>query len=75
MKCDYFEVEVYFFVCGNKGWLSDEVYVSEVVFKKEGIYFFGFIDQEDLLFFYVYVYVLCYVFYYEGFGLLFLEVM
>ena len=75
MKRDHPEVEAYFFVCGNKGWLSDEVYASEAAFKKEGIYFSGFIDQEDLPLFYAHAHALCYASHYEGFGLPLLEAM
>jgi glycosyltransferase involved in cell wall biosynthesis len=75
MKREQPEIDAHFFVCGNKGWLSEDIFASEDEFKADSIYFSGFIDQEDLPLFYAHANALCYVSHYEGFGLPLLEAM
>lgn len=66
---------VYLFICGKKGWLSDDVFVDEADLREKGIFFTGFVEEEHLTAFYRNALALCYVSLYEGFGLPLLESM
>ncbi len=71
----YKDSSVFLFVCGKKGWLSDDVFVDEADLREKGVFFTGFIDEEHLTAFYANALALCYVSLYEGFGLPLLESM
>lgn len=61
-------------VCGKKGWKVDDLFENEAL-KSDRILFTGFIDDLDLPLFYANARALCYISFYEGFGLPILEAM
>jgi len=61
-------------IAGKKGWASDRMFLHNKLLS-ERILFTGFIDDEDLPSLYSDALALCYVSYYEGFGLPLLEAM
>ncbi len=75
MKTRYPECTTHLYICGKKGWLTDELFEQEDLYRQQGIYFTGFVDDEDLPLFYAHARGLCYVSHYEGFGLPILEAM
>lgn len=56
------------FVCGKHGWMSEKL-IEEAKIKSENIILTGFIDDEDLPRLYNDARALCYLSFYEGFGL------
>ncbi len=62
------------FVCGKKGWKIDDQLKKEPV-SGNNIFFTGFVADEDLPVLYAHALALCYVSFYEGFGLPPLEAM
>lgn len=62
------------FICGKKGWKIEELFKKENL-SSENIFFTGFVEEEDLPFLYSNALALCYVSFYEGFGLPPLEAM
>lgn len=68
------EQDLALFICGKKGWKTNELFKNENLSKKN-IFFTGFVDEEDLPVFYSNAIALCYVSIYEGFGLPPLEAM
>lgn len=75
MKARYPECTTHLYICGKKGWLTDELFEQEDIYRQQGIYFTGFVDDDDLPLFYAHARGLCYVSHYEGFGLPILEAM
>ena len=73
-RIEYPQEKVALFVCGKKGWNYDKVFSTEVVSNKH-IFFPGFIAEADLPVLYSHALALCYVSFYEGFGLPPLEAM
>lgn len=63
------------FICGAKGWLSDDLFANEETLRKQGIYLTGFVDDVDLPLLFSRANALCYLSRYEGFGLPILEAM
>ncbi|MEZ4888875.1 MAG: glycosyltransferase [Chitinophagales bacterium] len=62
------------FICGKNGWKNNELLEKDHLLDKN-IFFTGFIDEEDLPILYSHALALCYVSFYEGFGLPPLEAM
>lgn len=62
------------FICGKKGWNTNQLFSQELLSGKN-IFFPGFIAEEDLPVLYSHALALCYVSFYEGFGLPPLEAM
>ena len=62
------------FICGKKGWKTDGLLKKEHVADKN-IFFTGFVAEADLPVLYSHALALCYVSFYEGFGLPPLEAM
>lgn len=56
------------FVCGKHGWMSEEL-IEEAKITSKKVILTGFIDEEDLPRLYNDARALCYLSYYEGFGL------
>lgn len=75
MKSRYPECTTHLYICGKKGWLTDELFEQEDIYRQQDIYFTGFVDDDDLPLFYAHARGLCYVSHYEGFGLPILEAM
>lgn len=75
MKTRYPDCTTHLYICGKKGWLTDELFEQEKIYRQQGIYFTGFVDDRDLPMFYAHARGLCYVSHYEGFGLPILEAM
>lgn len=61
-------------VCGKKGWKTGEIF-SELDLERTDLCFTGFVDDAHLPLLYANAKVLCYVSFYEGFGLPLLEAM
>jgi glycosyltransferase involved in cell wall biosynthesis len=61
-------------ICGKKGWKAEDIFKKRIT-HHPNIYFTGFIDDEDLPILYAHAKALCYISYYEGFGLPILEAM
>ena len=61
-------------IAGKKGWATDSLFMHNKLLS-ERIIFTGFVDDEDLSALYSEAWALCYVSYYEGFGLPALEAM
>ncbi|MEM9823519.1 MAG: glycosyltransferase family 1 protein [Bacteroidota bacterium] len=66
--------EMAFFVCGKTGWKMED-FQKQAWTANENIFFPGFIAEEDLPILYAHALALCYVSFYEGFGLPPLEAM
>ncbi len=62
------------FICGKRGWNLDDLLKKEHISTKN-IFFVGYVAEEDLPIFYSHALALCYVSFYEGFGLPPLEAM
>lgn len=75
LKKKYPDDKTQLFICGKKGWLTDDLVTTEQDYQASGIYFTGFVDDHDLPLFYAHARGLCYVSHYEGFGLPLLEAM
>lgn len=74
LKAEEPEMDIAFFVCGKMGWKMDQIPDADEL-KQHDIYLAGFVEEEDLPFFYSYAEALCYISFYEGFGLPPLEAM
>ncbi len=61
-------------IAGKKGWLSQQSALQDQIYSERVIYT-GFIDDEDLSAIYTEALALCYLSFYEGFGLPALEAM
>ncbi|MBE9492329.1 MAG: glycosyltransferase family 4 protein, partial [Bacteroidetes bacterium] len=61
-------------IAGKKGWSFDKLYLHNKVLSKR-IVFTGFVDDKDLSALYSETLALCYISFYEGFGLPILEAM
>ncbi len=68
------EEEVALFVCGKNGWKTEQLRKAKINSPRQ-IHFPGFIAEEDLPVLYSHALALCYVSFYEGFGLPPLEAM
>lgn len=68
------EADVSLVIAGKKGWSADRLFLHNKLLS-ERIIFTGFIDDEDLAFIYSDALALCYISFYEGFGLPLLEAM
>ena len=66
--------DIALFVCGKKGWKYEALFNKELI-ASQNIFFTGFIAEEDLPVLYSHALALCYVSFYEGFGLPPLEAM
>lgn len=75
MKTRYPNCQTQLYICGKKGWLTDDLYEQEQAYREHSIYFTGFVDDLDLPLFYAHARGVCYVSHYEGFGLPILEAM
>ncbi|MEO1261258.1 MAG: glycosyltransferase family 1 protein [Bacteroidota bacterium] len=60
--------KVGFFVCGKTGWKMNDL-KSQQFASNKNVFFTGFISDEDLSILYSHALALCYVSFYEGFGL------
>ncbi|MCB0707221.1 MAG: glycosyltransferase [Saprospiraceae bacterium] len=61
-------------ICGKKGWKTEQLF-EEIHADSDQIIFTGFVDDDHLPALYANARALCYVSYYEGFGLPLLEAM
>ncbi len=61
-------------IAGKKGWAVDKLFMHNKLLS-ERIIFTGFVDDEDLAALFSEAWALCYISYYEGFGLPLLEAM
>ncbi|MEL6868065.1 MAG: glycosyltransferase family 1 protein, partial [Bacteroidota bacterium] len=68
------DLDVHLVICGKKGWKFEELFKEDLTQSKR-IHFTGFVNDEDLPLLYAHALALCYVSYYEGFGLPPLEAM
>jgi glycosyltransferase involved in cell wall biosynthesis len=68
------EFDINFVIVGKKGWDADRLFLHNAVISKR-IIFTGFVDDHDLSALFSEAIALCYISYYEGFGLPLLEAM
>lgn len=68
------EENIALFICGKKGWRLDNLLKKDHISAKN-IFFTGYIHDEDLPVLYAHSLALCYISFYEGFGLPPLEAM
>ncbi|MGB3547351.1 MAG: glycosyltransferase [Saprospiraceae bacterium] len=61
-------------ICGKKGWKTEDLFTG-IDLERPDIVFTGFVDDAHLPFLYAHARALCYVSFYEGFGLPILEAM
>lgn len=73
-KNEHPEIDVNLVIAGKIGWKSEHLTV-ELELNRDDIIFTGFVDDEDLFVIYSEAIALCYLSYYEGFGLPPLEAM
>lgn len=74
LKEEYTE-PISLFICGKKGWKYEDLFQNEEALNAAGIFFTGFVADEDLSILFAHAIGLCYVSLYEGFGLPILEAM
>ncbi|MEO0725258.1 MAG: glycosyltransferase [Bacteroidota bacterium] len=74
LKKEYLE-PISLCICGKKGWKYEELFENEKELNESGIFFTGFVGDEDLRVLFAHATALCYVSLYEGFGLPILEAM
>lgn len=68
------DLPIHLIIAGKKGWLSDSLFIHNKLLS-ERIIFTGFVDDKDLAALYSEAKALCYLSFYEGFGLPALEAM
>jgi glycosyltransferase involved in cell wall biosynthesis len=68
------DFDINFVIVGKKGWDADRLFLHDTVISKR-IIFTGFVDDHDLSALFSEAIALCYISYYEGFGLPLLEAM
>ena len=75
LKAESPDQELQLLICGKRGWKSSDLYQDEEELHQAGIFFTGFVPDEQLPLLLSHAIALCYVSYYEGFGLPILEAM
>jgi glycosyltransferase involved in cell wall biosynthesis len=68
------ELDISLIICGKKGWKVENAFHQEII-DHPHVHFTGFIDDQDLPILYSHAEALCYISFYEGFGLPILEAM
>ena len=74
LRKEHPSLDIALVICGKKGWKFEEVFNYKLK-EEDHIYFTGFVEDLDLPLFYAHAKALCYVSFYEGFGLPPLEAM
>ncbi|TXF85436.1 glycosyltransferase [Neolewinella aurantiaca] len=74
LKQDNPDLDCNLVVCGKKGWKTDEIF-ADLPADLPGVIFTGFVNDADLPVLYAHARALCYVSFYEGFGLPIVEAM
>ncbi len=68
------DLDTHLVICGKKGWKTEDLFTG-IELERPDIVFTGFVDDAHLPYLYAQARALCYVSFYEGFGLPILEAM